>query len=184
MFLPKDLNRLILQFVESPRIGDLMYQCWKDQLQYNQGYFCSKTKYHIQPSGPCGRSTFAGGWTSHMVFTIIRNTFSNDDVMYKYEIEVVWNMNGDALSVFSMEPEEEYTIFPIDFTVLGSMPRACTDAPEYFVGHVWEIEVDTSMFRSKKTLDHEHLYHGGYSFAAAEMLELLETLTPEDMLVL
>jgi hypothetical protein len=175
MILPKELNRLILQFVESPRIPELLYQCWKDQLEYGVGYFCVKTKFQIQPSCPRGRSTFAGGWTSHLVFTVTRHTFENSEVEYKLDIEAVWNQNGNALSVFSVEFEGESASFPIAFSVLDSMPRACKDAPEYFVGHVWEIEMDTSIFRSKRKYCHEHLYHGGYSFDANCMLELVES---------
>jgi hypothetical protein len=176
MILPKEINRLILQYVESPRIPVLLYQCWEDQLKYGVGYFCVKTKFHIQPSCPLGRSTFYGGWSSHLVFIVTRHTFANDEVVYKFDIEVVWNQNGNGLSVFNIEFEDADASFPIAFTVLGSMPRACTDAPEYFVGHVWEIEVDTSIFRSKRTMQHEHLYHGGYSFVADSMLEVVENL--------
>jgi len=184
MILPKELNRLILQFVESPRIPALLYQCWKDQLEYANGYFCVKTKFQIQPSGPRGRTAFAGGWTSHMVFTVTRHTFSDLEVAYKFDLEVVWRMGGDSLSVFSKECEEEVSMgIVFDFNVLDTMPRACKDAPEYFVGHVWEIEVDTSMLRSKRMMDHDHLYNGGFSFNANAMLELVESLAPEDLSV-
>jgi hypothetical protein len=181
MILPKELNRLILQYVESPRIPDLLYQCWMDQLEYGQGYFCTKTVFLIQPSGPRGRTTFSGGWSSHIVFRITRQTFANDEEVYKYDLEVVWNQDGNALSVFSVEFEEDCGVFAFD--VLDSMPRSCKGPPDYFVGHVWEIEVDTTVFRNKRMMDHDHLYHGGFSFDANAMLELVESPTPEDLLL-
>jgi hypothetical protein len=179
MILPKELNQLILQFVESPRIPDLLFQCWKEQLQYGSGYFCVKTTFQIQPAGPRGRTTFSEGWTSHLVFKITRHTFSDLEVAYKYDIEVVWRQDGNSyvdngLSVFSKEYEEDNITFPLDFTVLGSMPRACKNAPDFFVGHVWEIEVDTSVFRNKKRKNHDHLFYGGFSFDSKEMLALIE----------
>ena len=178
MILPKELNRLILQYVESPRIPDLLYQCWRDQLVYGPDYFCTKTVFQIQPTCPRGRTTFGGGWSSHMVFSITRQTFANRDVMYSYGLEVVWNQNGNALSVYSVEFEEDLSVFA--FNVIDSMPRACRDVPAYFVGHVWEIEVDTHMFRSKRMMDHDYLYHGGFSFGADEMLEIVENPTHGD----
>ena len=177
MILPKDLNRLILQYVESPRIPDLLYQCWKDQLEYGPGYFGTHTTFLIQPACPRGRTIFGDGWACHAKFVVTRHTFSSAEVLYKFDIEVVWNQNGNALSVYSVEFEEDSTSFPLKFNFLDTMPRACKDAPEYFVGHVWEIELDTSMLRGKRKMDHEHLYHGGFSFAANDMLEIVESRT-------
>jgi hypothetical protein len=187
MILPKDLNQLILEYTESPRIPELLYQCWKEQLKHGNGYFCVKTKYMISPYGPDGRSTFSDGWTSHMVFTITRHTIQHTEVVYKYEIEVVWRQNGksswppssrNGLSVFSKEYEEDNTTFPLDFYVLDTLPRACKDAPEFFVGHVWDMEVITSgLYAFKLSPPFEHLNHGGFSFEAKAMLEIVESRT-------
>jgi len=110
MILPKDLNRLILQYVESPRIPDLLYQCWKEQLEYGQKapprVFSTKSTFQIQPADPRGRTILAGGWTFHMVFKIERITLSDLEVVYKFDIEVVWLQHGNALSVYSIEYDE------------------------------------------------------------------------------
>ena len=183
MILPKDLNQLILEYTESPRIPELLYQCWKEQLNYGDGYFCVKTKFMITPYGPDGRTIFSGGWTSHLCFTVTRHTLQNTEVSYKLEIEVVWRQDGidisrNGLSVFSKEYEEENTTFPLDFCVLDTLPRACKDAPEFFVGHVWNVEVITSgLYCYKLSPPFEHLHHGGFSFEAKAMLEIVESRT-------
>jgi hypothetical protein len=183
MILPKDLNQLILEYTESPRIPELLYQCWKEQLKHGDGYFCVKTKFMITPYGPDGRTIFSGGWTSHLMFTVTRHTLQNTEVSYKLEIEVVWRQDGidisrNGLSVFSKEYEEENTTFPLDFCVLDTLPRACKDAPEFFVGHVWNVEVITSgLYAFKLSPPFEHLHHGGFSFEAKAMLEIVESRT-------
>ncbi len=183
MILPKDLNQLILEYTESPRIPELLYQCWKEQLKHGDGYFCVKTKFMITPYGPDGRTIFSGGWTSHLCFTVTRHTLQNTEVSYKLEIEVVWRQDGidisrNGLSVFSKEYEEENTTFPLDFCVLDTLPRACKDAPEFFVGHVWNVEVITSgLYCYKLSPPFEHLHHGGFSFEAKAMLEIIESRT-------
>ena len=123
-----------------------------------------------------------------MEFKITRRTFHNLEVAYKFEIEVVWRggHDGNALSVYNDEWDDEEgdcTSFPLTFSVLGTMPRACTDAPEFFVGHVFDIDVDTSLHYGHTKVDNNHLYSGGFSFEANAMLELVESVTPEDLLV-
>jgi hypothetical protein len=192
MILPKDLNRLILQYVESPRIPDLLYQCWKEQLEYghidapgNQGYcFSTKSTFQIQPADPRGRTILAGGWTFHMVFTIERLTLDDFEVIYKFDIEVVWLLRGHGMSVFHVEYDEDVSVFPLPFSLKETMPRAIKDVPSFFVGHVFKIEVETSRYpRENITPCQESLYHGGFSFDAIAMLDVVESLTPEDLLV-
>ena len=178
MILPKDLNRLILQYVESPRIPDLLYQCWKEQLEYghidapgNQGYcFSTKSTFQIQPADPRGRTILAGGWTCHMVFNIERLTLDESEVVYKFDIEVV--------CVFHVEYDEDNCVFPLPFSLLETMPRAIKDVPSFFVGHVFKIDVETSRYpRENITPCQESLYHGGFSFDAVAMLDLVDSLT-------
>jgi hypothetical protein len=177
LVLPRDLNRLILQYVESPSVTELIRQCWEDQLSYGEGQFSTKTAYHIQPARPNGRTTF-GTWDCHLKVTFQRTCFTDGDINYNYQLEMVWCQNGDGLSVYSMESRELEIdqLFPIPFSVVGSMPRAILHAPKYFVGHVWEIERCSFRYKDHEKLDHMHLYYGGHSFEANAMLKVLDSL--------
>ena len=131
---------MILQFVEAPKISQLLIDCFEDQEKYGDDNFRTTTKYLIQPSCPRGRQIIQG-WEPHMEFEITRRKWA-DQTVYQFTIEVVWKGHPNGLSVFTYEPEAgDVDIYDLDFSVLETMPRVISDPPDYFVGHVFDVEL-------------------------------------------
>jgi hypothetical protein len=179
MFLPRDLNGLILQYVAAPKISELLVHCFEDQLSYASSCDKATTTFRIQPACPAGRQTIQG-WEPNLKFVIARGTNYDGDTTYQFSIEVVWNGHPNGLSVFHFEPARaEIDIYDLDFSVVDTMPRAITDVPEYFVGHVWDIECRDFYGPCAQNCSYNQTESDlvtRYSFSAFPMLEILEEM--------
>ena len=175
--LPRDLTNMILEFGAAPTISELLYKCWKHSQKFDQGFETVLT-YMIQPLSPLGRKSFNGHhsiWFSNMTYKLTRRNYSDTEVGYESEIEVVWNCSNGEFFIFNKQYLNKHCV-PLNFRVLDTMPRSVMGAPDFFVGFVAKAILGEE-FDTPVELQCKELNYGNHGYDTKTMLSKLEQLT-------